>query len=67
MTGKELKSALLQRSPVTFNGIGYAYTSAIIYRAVEGQIKVTVELMDCNQNCVVIADPNKITVKEPDE
>lgn len=65
MNNQELKEALLQRYPVAFRGITYAYISAIIYRAVDGKIKVTAELMDATKNSVTIADPQFIT-KEAD-
>lgn len=58
--GQELKEALLQRTPVTCNGIEYAYISGIIYRAMSGKIKVTVELMDKNNNSVVITVPKNV-------
>lgn len=66
MGGQELKEALLQHVPVTYKGIGYVFISAIIYRAVDGKIDITVELMDKNNNCVVIADPKKVN-KEVNE
>ena len=45
MTGDEAKEALLNKSPVVFNGMEYRYISAIIYRADENKkIHVSVEL-----------------------
>lgn len=61
MNNQELKEALLQRSPVSFRGIAYAYVSAIIYRAVNGQIIVSAELMDKSGKSVTIAVPRAIS------
>lgn len=61
MNNQELKESLLQRSPVVFRGVGYARISAIIYRAENGQIVVSAELMDKSGKSVTIADPKFIT------
>lgn len=55
MTNPELKEALLQGYPVICRGIEYARVSAIIYRAFNGKIAVSAELMDCTGNSVTIA------------
>lgn len=61
MNNEELKEALLQRFPVVCRGVTYDHISAIIYRAGNGRIVVTAELMDKNQNSVTIAEPRHIT------
>lgn len=61
MTNEELKEALLQRFPVVCRGITYDHISAIIYRATNGRIVVTAELMDKNGNSVTIAAPKNIS------
>ena len=56
MTNDEVKKALYERTPVKYNGIEYAYISAIIYRYdKKGNLIVSAELFDKNGNCVVIA------------
>lgn len=55
MTNPELKEALLQGYPVTCRDIEYARVSAIIYRAVNGKISISAELMDCTGNSVTVA------------
>ena len=60
MSGPELKEALLQRYPVTCNGIPYSYISAIIYRAKGDRIAVSAELMDANAHSVTVAEAKKI-------
>lgn len=55
MTGAEMKKALLEKTPVEFRGIEYAYLSAIIYRANGQEIAVSGEMMDKNSNSVTIA------------
>ena len=60
MNSKELKSALMDGSPVLHGGIEYSCVSAIIYRVKNGEIVVSAELLDKNKNCVVIAPMGKI-------
>lgn len=56
MTNSEAKTALTNRTPVTYNGIEYAYISAIIYRCGgSGEIIISVELTDKNKRSVTIA------------
>ena len=56
MTNSEAKTALQNRTPVTYNGIDYAYISAIIYRCGgRGEIIISVELTDKNKRSVTIA------------
>ena len=61
MTNQELKEALLQRCPVVCRGITYDRVSGIIYRAANGQIVVTAELMDKNGSSVTIAESRNIS------
>lgn len=63
MNNQELKEALLQRYPVSFRGITYDYISAIIYRAVNGEIIISAELTDKNGKSVTIAAPDAIRRK----
>lgn len=56
MTNSEAKNALTNRTPVTYNGIDYAYISAIIYRCDgSGKIIISVELTDKSKRSVTIA------------
>lgn len=61
MTGQELKEALLDGREVSHNGIIYNKVNAIVYRNIEGKIKVSAELLDKNNSCVVIAPAEKIS------
>lgn len=61
MNNQELKEALLQRFPVVCRGVTYDRVSGIIYRAANGQIVVTAELMDKNGNSVTIVDPKNVS------
>ena len=60
MTNAELKEALLQKFPVVCRNVKYAYVSAILYRAVNGGIVVTAELMDIRGKSVTIAEAKNI-------
>lgn len=56
MTNEEAKTALIHRTPVTYNGINYSYISAIIYRYDKGNnLLVSAELTDKNKHSVTIA------------
>lgn len=55
MNGAEMKKALLDKTPVEYRGIEYAYLSAIIYRAEGQEIVVSGEMMDKTTNSVTIA------------
>lgn len=62
MTNEEAKTALIQRTPITHNGINYAYISAIIYRCDERKnIRVSAELTDKNKRSVTIAQIKDVT------
>ena len=56
MTNEEAKTALINRTPVTYNGILYSYISAIIYRYDNSNnLIVSAELLDKNKRSVTIA------------
>ncbi len=56
MTNEEAKTALIKRTPVTYNGIHYAYISAIIYRYDRNNnLLISAELIDRNRHSVTIA------------
>ena len=56
MTNEEAKTALFQRSPVTYNGINYSFISAIIYRYDRNNnLLISAELTDKNNRSVTIA------------
>jgi hypothetical protein len=59
MNGEELKSSLKSKGHVKYSGIEYEL-SAIIYRIKDGKIAVSVELLDKNKRCVVIAPAEKV-------
>lgn len=61
MTGQELKESLLDGREVSYNGIIYNKVNAIVYRNIGGKIKVSAELLDKNNSCVVIASAEKIS------
>ncbi len=64
MTNPELKEALLQGYPVICRGIKYARVSAIIYRAVNGRIVVSAELMDEGGKSVTISPAKDVSKEE---
>ena len=56
MTNEEAKTALMQRTPITYNGIPYSYISAIIYRYDKSNnLLISAELTDKSKNSVTIA------------
>ena len=56
MTNLDAKSAMLHRTPVTYNGINYSCISAIIYRYdKDNNLQISVELTDKNNRSVTIA------------
>ena len=63
MTNAEIKKAHLLRMPIIHQGIEYAYIDAIRYR----RGKISVELMDKNQRSIVVADAQRIALKENPE
>ena len=60
MTNEELKSALMSGCPVESGGIIYKCVSAIIFRKVNGKIKVSAELRDRHTYSLTVAEPAKI-------
>lgn len=63
MTKDEAKAAFLKGSPVVHGGIRYKSITALIYRrdSVKG-IRVQLELLDYNARCVVIVEPERVTI-----
>lgn len=56
MTNNEAKTALFNRTPVTYNGVNYSYISAIIYRYDRyNNLMISAELTDKNNRSVTIA------------
>lgn len=56
MTNEEAKTALFSKTPVSCNGINYAYISAIIYRVDKhNNLVISAEMLDKNQRSVTIA------------
>lgn len=69
MTNDELKAVLLSAAPVILTHPDgsdgeYKRVSAIVYRANNGHISVSAELLDLNGRCVVNCDPKKVRLKE---
>ena len=54
-------------TPVVYDGVEYAYISAMIYRQVRGVVIAQVELLDKAGNSVVVANPAKVRVKKEAE
>ena len=67
ITGAEAKEALMARTPVVYDGMEFAYISAVIYRHVRGVVIAQVELLDKAGNSVVIANPEKMELKKEAE
>ena len=62
MTNTEAKTAMLHRTPITYNGINYAYISAIIYRYDRNNnLIISAELTDKNKRSVTIAQIKDVT------
>ena len=65
MTNDETKKAWLNKQPITCKGIDYTKISALIYRLNEnGEMTLSVELLDKCGNSVAIARPQNIKLKE---
>ena len=60
MTAEEIKHALLNKYPVYAGGIEYKCVTAVIYRAQNGRITVSGELLDKSENSVTIVSLDKI-------
>lgn len=61
MTNEELKAALFSGCPVEHGGIVYKCVSAIIYRCKNGELVISAELTDKNNNSVSIVEPSRVT------
>jgi hypothetical protein len=61
VNGVEIKNALMSGCAVSCDGVDYAKVSAIIYRCVNGQIKVTAELLDKGGNSVTIVPSDRVS------
>ena len=59
MSNSELKDALMEQCEVIYDGIRYTLNQ-IVYGVKNGKIKITVGLMDRNQNAIVYAEPEKV-------
>ena len=56
MTNAEAKTALFNRTPVTYNGIDYLCIKAIIYRVdSNNELIISAELLDKTKRSVTIA------------
>lgn len=65
MDSDQLKAYLISGQPVRYNDSDYKCISAIIYRRdANGKIFLQAELLDKNENSVIIARPDWVTVKE---
>lgn len=65
MTNEEAKTALFNRTPVTFKDTEYLYISAIIYRCDENRnLSISAELMDKNKRSVTIAKLKDVTIND---
>lgn len=61
MNNEELKAVLHSGEPVLFQEKQYSCVNGIIYRRKDrGKLFIQVELLDRNQNCVVIASPERV-------
>ena len=64
----EVRETFKRGLPVIYDGIEYLYISAIIYRrGGPGGMYTQLELMDRNRRDVVIASPERVTMKEGDD
>lgn len=56
MNNDEVKTALFNRTPVSYNGIDYLYINAIIYKCDKNNnLIISAELIDKTKNSVTIA------------
>lgn len=60
MDNKELKQSLFDGNPVQYNGIEYQKVHGILYRIVSGKLRISAELLDYNNNCLVYAPAAKV-------
>lgn len=59
MKGEELKKALLSKGLVKYDNVEYEL-HAIIYKVKNEKISVSVELLDKNRHCVVVAPAERV-------
>lgn len=67
MTNAELKQALFNKTPVMYNGIRYHRIYEIVYRVPKDKLIVSAALLDENDNSVVYALPDKVSLILTDE
>ena len=64
MTNDEAKKAWLNKTPIHSSGIDYTKISALIYRLNDnGEMSLSVELLDKCGNSVAIASPQNVELK----
>lgn len=64
MTGAEAREAMLTRKPVQYSGIDFIRITAITYRpGANGEINVTLELLDKCKHSVTIANIKDVILK----
>ncbi|MGN1111804.1 MAG: hypothetical protein ACI4RP_01240 [Acutalibacteraceae bacterium] len=64
MNNKQLKEALFSGCPVEHNGIVYKCISGIIYRSKDGELNITAEVTDKNNNSISIVEPRELKFAE---
>lgn len=67
MTNAELKQALFNKTPVMHNGIRYKRIYEIVYRVPKDKLIVSVGLLDVNDNSIVYAMPDKVSLVDQEE
>ena len=67
MTNTELKQALFNKTPVMHNGIRYQRMYEIVYRVPKDKLIVSVGLLDVNDNSIVYAMPDKVSLVDQEE
>lgn len=60
MTNPEMRQALICEQPIEHSGIEYQKITGVIYRKQGNEIRVQLELLDKNQNCVIYADAENV-------
>ncbi|MFT9055125.1 MAG: hypothetical protein ABF449_00680 [Ethanoligenens sp.] len=63
MSNDELKDALFGGLPVMYKNAAYRRVSGIIYRVVDGKLRVQAELLDQCGHAITIADPAQVELK----
>ena len=66
MNNAKLKRALLSGEPVQRLGQRYECVSAIIYRAIKGEIQITAELRDSCGHSVTIVHASEVETIQPE-